>query len=142
PNTPLAHLGEPICVGPLNTTLENRSEARHLVTLPLRAAGFDFEHPGLGWDILARVNHYPSLVQVFCKELLTELYRKPQPASRGPRWRIGREQLFEGVRYRQITEAIRGKFRLTLDLDPRYDLVANVLALQRFYEGDEVILRT
>ena len=141
PNTPLAHLGEPICVGPLNTTPENRAEARRLVVEPMRAAGFEYEQPGLGWDILARVNHYPSLVQVFCKGLLTELYRKAQPVGRGPRWRIGRAQMFEGVSYRQISDAIRGKFRLTLDLDPRFDLIAHVLALYRFDRGDETVLR-
>src|SRR5690606_18971629 len=37
PNTPLAHFGV-ICVGPLNATPENRSEARRLVIAPLRAA--------------------------------------------------------------------------------------------------------
>ena len=142
PNTPLAHLGDPICVGPLNTTPDNRAEARRLVVEPMRAAGFEYESSSLGWDILARVNHYPSLVQVFCKELLTDLYRKPQPQGAGPRWRIGRVQIFEGVGYRQIATAIRSKFRLTLDLDPRYDLVAHVLALHRLDNGDEEVLRT
>ena len=142
PNTPLAHLGEPICIGPLNTTPENRAEARRLVVEPMKAAGFEYEPPELGWDILARVNHYPSLVQVFCKELLNELYRRPQPLRSGPRWKIGRSQIFEGVGYRQIYNSIRSKFRLTLDLDPRYDLIAHVLALYRFDNGDEAVFRT
>lgn len=141
PNTPLAHLGEPICVGPLSTTAENRTEARRLIVAPVRAAGFEFERPEIGWDILARVNHYPSLVQVFCKELLAELHgAKVDHAPDGPRWRVSRSMVFEGPRYRQINEAIRGKFRLTLDLDPRYDLIANVLALHRFEESDKLVL--
>lgn len=142
PNTPLAHLGEPICVGPLSTSAENRSEARRLVVDPIRAAGFEFERPEIGWDILARVNHYPSLVQVFCKELLAELHReKLDDGPDGPRWRVSRAMVFEGARYRRINEAIRSKFRLTLDLDRRYDLIANVLALYRFEEGDHPVLR-
>lgn len=142
PNTPLAHLGEPICVGPLSTSADNRSEARRLVVDPVRAAGFEFERPEIGWDILARVNHYPSLVQVFCKELLAELYRAGlDDAPDGPRWRVSRAMVFEGPRYRRVNEAIRGKFRLTLDLDRRYDLIANVLALYRFEEGDHPVLR-
>lgn len=142
PNTPLAHLGDPICVGPLSTTPDNRTEARRLVVAPVRAAGFEFERPEIGWDILARVNHYPSLVQVFCKELLAELHgAKVDQAPTGPRWRVSRAMVFEGPRYRQINEAIRGKFRLTLDLDPRYDLIANVLAELRFEESDKLVLR-
>lgn len=73
PNSPLVHLGDPICIGPLNTTVESSAAARRLVTAPMRSAGFDYEIPELAWDILARVNHYPSLVQVFCKALLEGL---------------------------------------------------------------------
>ncbi len=69
PNSPLVHLGDPICIGPLNTSAASSAEARRLVTEPMRAAGFDYESSELAWDILARVTHYPSLVQVFCKAL-------------------------------------------------------------------------
>ncbi len=115
--------------------------ARRLVVNPMRAAGFDYEPPQLGWDILANVNHYPSLVQVFCKELLNGLHRRKMLQNSGPRWAIDRKTVFEGSDYQQIAESIRRKFLLTLSLDPRYELVANVLALFRITDGDEAVLR-
>jgi len=36
PNSPLVHLGDPICIGPLNTSAASSAEARRLVTEPMR----------------------------------------------------------------------------------------------------------
>lgn len=146
PNSPLVHLGNPICIGPLNTTASSRAAARRLVTAPMRAAGFDYEAPELAWDILARVNHYPSLVQVFCKALLEGLSNQSnqsRPAGKGPRWSLTREQIFEGGSAQEINRQIRERFQWTLNLDPRYELIAKVLALFRLEQscGDAAVLR-
>lgn len=135
PNTPLAHLGEPVCVGPLDTSTENLSEARRLATEPMLAAGYCYETPDIAADILARVNHYPSLVQVFCKSVVENVSRQ-RSRSRGPRWVLAREQLFEGKTAEDIAGEIRARFQLTLDLDPRFDLIAKRLALYRLDHAD------
>ena len=61
PNSPLVHLSEPICIGPLNTSPESSQQARRLVVEPMKAAGFDYEKPDLIHSLLTRVNFYPSL---------------------------------------------------------------------------------
>lgn len=144
PNSPLVHLGDPICIGPLNTTAENSAAARRLVTAPMRAAGFDYAIPELAWDILARVNHFPSLVQVFCKALLEGLSNLPRPAGEGPRWRLARSQIFEGSSAQDINRQIRERFQWTLNLDPRYELIAKILAHYRLEraDGNSAVLRT
>jgi hypothetical protein len=143
PNSPLVHLGDPICIGPLNTSAASSTEARRLVTEPMRAAGFDYESAELAWDILARVNHYPSLVQVFCKALLEGLGNQPRTVGAGPRWLLARAQIFEGGSAQEINRQIRERFQWTLNLDPRYELIAKALALYRLdrLDGNAAVLR-
>lgn len=136
PNSPLVHLGEPVCIGPMNTTNENRRELRRLATQPIQAAGFVYDPPELAADILARVNHYPSLVQVFCKEIVGAANNSFRGLGPGPRWKLGREMLFEGGLASLIAKEIRKRFQWTLDLDPRYDLIAKCLALYRLDHGN------
>ena len=142
PNSPLAHFGTPICIGPLNATYEDKASARRLVIDPMRAAGFAFEDSRAAEDILAYVNHYPSLVQTFCKRLLTFLHQRNRTLGEGPLWKIPHELLFKGEGFDEIRQDIREKFQLTLNLDPRYALIANVLGLLRSDIGDERVLRT
>jgi hypothetical protein len=136
PNSPLVHLGDPICVGPLDTTPENLTEARRLVVAPMHAAGFAYDPPGIAADILARVNYYPSLVQVFCKSVIENAGKQRRPSGTGPRWLLSRESLFEGQTAVRISQEIRMRFQVTLDLDLRYDLIAKSLALYRLEHGD------
>ncbi|WP_218821981.1 AAA family ATPase [Haematobacter genomosp. 1] len=136
PNSPLVHLGEPICIGPMNTTSASSVQARRLVTEPMRAAGFDYASPDLVHAVLTRVNYYPSLVQVFCKALLEGMSNQVRPRGQGPRWSLEKENLFESNE--DINSQIRERFQWTLNLDPRYELIAKVLALYRLdnAEGD------
>lgn len=136
PNSPLVHFGDAICIGPMNATADNQVEARRLAVAPMRAAGFEYDPPSLAWDMLARMNHYPSLVQVFCKSVIETAGGQPRPVGEGPRWVLGRETLFEGRAAQLISEEIRKRFQWTLDLDPRYDLLAKCIALHRFDSGE------
>lgn len=142
-NSPLVHLGDPICIGPLNTSVVSGREARRLVTAPMRAAGFDYADEGFASDILARVGYYPSLVQVFCKGLLEGLAGQSRLPGEGPRWKLSREQIFEGVSAQDIARQIRERFQWTLNLDPRYEVIAKSLALHRLAEenGHADVLR-
>lgn len=145
PNSPLAHLGQPICIGPLNRTQDDKRAAYDLVVEPMRSAGFRFESLQAVEDILAWANYFPSLVQEYAKGLLSTLhgagsgkgYRLPED---GPLWAIPTDDLFNHRNFQQIEARVREKFHLTLDLDPRYALVAYTLALLNL-EGNELKAR-
>lgn len=136
PNSPLVHLSEPICIGPLNTTSDSSQQARRLVVEPMKAAGFDYEKPELIHSLLTRVNFYPSLMQVFLKALLEGLSNQARPQGTGPRWVLREEQLFRGPSSEGINSQIRERFQWTLNLDPRYELIAKVVARHRILSVD------
>jgi len=135
PNSPLPHLGKPICIGPMNQTRENRTALRRLATEPMRAAGLKYDDPALASDMLARMNYYPSLVQVFCRQVVETLGRRAFVGQDGPRWHLSREILFEGEAAQKAAEQIRDHFQLTLNLDIRYECIAKSLALRRLKTG-------
>ena len=132
PNSPLAHLGRAICIGPLNRTEDDKRAAHDLVIAPMRVAGFKFESMEAVEEILAWANYYPSLVQEYARGLLGTLhgagsgmtYRLPED---GPLWTIPTADLFAHRGFQQIELRTREKFHLTLELDPRYALVAYTL---------------
>ena len=132
PNSPLAHLGRAICIGPLNRTEDDKRAAHDLVIAPMRAAGFKFESMEAVEEILAWANYYPSLVQEYARGLLGTLhgagsgmtYRLPKD---GPLWTVPTADLFAHRGFPQIELRIREKFHLTIELDPRYALVAYTL---------------
>lgn len=141
PNSPLAHLGEPICIGPLNKNADDKRAAHDLVVDPMRAAGFRFESQEAVEEILAWANYYPSLVQEYAKGLLATQHGadsgKPYKLPKdGPLWVVPTDELFSHRGFSQIEARVREKFQLTLNLDPRYALVAYTLAFLNA-EGEE-----
>jgi hypothetical protein len=132
PNSPLAHL-QAICIGPLNRTEDDKRAAHDIVVQPMRAAGFRFESVEAVEEILAWANYYPSLVQEYAKGLLATLHgagsgKAYRLEADGPLWTIPTRDLFAHRGFQQIETRVREKFHLTLDLDPRYALVAYTLA--------------
>lgn len=126
-NNPLAHYGEPICIGPLLDKGELR-QARRLIEEPFACAGYVFESPALVMRILSQTNYYPSLIQLYCNQLLRHLHERR--ASRGgPPIEITSRDLEEAYQSQDLRRAIRDRFTWTLDLDPRYRLIAFSLAL-------------
>lgn len=142
PNSPLPHLGEPICIGPMNQSPANRTALRQLAVEPMRAAGLDYSEQELVSDMLARMNYYPSLVQVFGRQIVESFGRRPRAGNVGPRWKLDRESLFEGAAAERIADQIRDRFQLTLNLDVRYDCIARSIALHRLEAagGDNKVL--
>lgn len=132
PNSPLAHLGKGNCIGPLNQSEDDKRAAHDLLIAPMRAAGFKFESIEAVEEILAWANYYPSLIQEYASGLLETLhgadsgktYRLPED---GPLWTIPSSELFTHRGFKKIESRIREKFHYTLDLDPRYALVAYTL---------------
>ncbi len=129
-NHPLAHLGNPINVGPFLRDGE-WFEARSLVKEPLESLGYCFESEDLVTSILAQTNYYPSLIQLYCAQLLQRLndfHRAGINYQEGPPYIIRERHVEEIFHSRELRENIRERFRLTLQLDPRYHVIAYIIA--------------
>jgi len=137
-NNPLAHLGPPLCIGPL-LGREDAQAARALIEQPLGLLGYRFESPRLVLRILSQTNYYPSLIQLYCHHLL-QLLSDPRAARvderDGPPHAITAAHLDEVFLNQDLRDAIRYRFRLTLELDTRYEVIAYAMALA-VREGDE-----
>lgn len=129
PNTPLAHFGQPICIGPLKGA--DYKSARDLVTEPLAAVGYIFDSPQLVSRILVETQFYPKLVQMFCRDLLRHVRGLQVVHATLPPWRITGEHIEATLRNQKLRSEIFETFRITLDLDKRYELVALVMAVDR-----------
>ena len=126
-NHPLAHLGEPICIGPFLAP-EDRRQAELLLRLPLQACGYRFDPPHLVRGVLARANYYPSLLQIYGASLVNEMSRTASPRTAARLPNIHRD-LLDGIhRSRQLQEQIRHRFEWTLQLDSKYEAIAYATA--------------
>ena len=136
PNTQLAHLGQPICVGPL--LKHDAAQAVALIRRPLSDLGYRFESNDLPMRILSHTNYYPSLIQIYCKHLLSHLTDGTRPLfdpKKSPPYLI-RSHHLDAVQDEELREKILDKFKLTLDLDPRYRVIALCIALQTLESWD------
>ena len=123
-NHPLAHLGEPVCVGALlgNGDLQ---QARALVRSPMAAVGYTFETENLLTQILVWTNYYPSLLQLYGEALL----RYVRQSSPGDFPHVITADDIQAVFDRdQLRDRIRERFSWTLQLDPRYEVIAYAMA--------------
>lgn len=122
-NHPLAHLGDPICVGAMTSNGEWK-EAQALVREPLQAAGCRFGRDDLSTRILAHTNYYPSLIQLYGDELT----RRLRDSDRAFPYAIDDDAIDDAYGSRELRDAIRERFLLTLQLDQRYEVIAYALA--------------
>jgi hypothetical protein len=131
PNQPLIQLGQPIEIGPLAPR-----EGTALIQEPLESLGFYFgtvtatgfepaEH--LIDQIGVETNYYPSLIQEFCSKLLEVLYKRQREDSDNYLHYCITEEDVQKASERAQPE-IRHRFRLTLDLNPRFRLLAYLVA--------------
>jgi len=125
-NSPLAHLGEPVCIGPLG---EEPRAALELVRSPFRALGYDFQHDDLPVRVLSHANWYPSLVQIFCKHLLEHMEHRSFPIATSPPYRLTAQDIEDAYSNESLRDEVRKRFLWTLDLDPRYRAIALSIAL-------------
>ena len=124
-NHPLAHFGDPICVGPLLSNGEWKA-AQDLVRQPLSAIGCRFQDSAPIFHILARTNYYPSLIQLLGAELARYIRDR---RARFP-YDIDVDDIGNVFRSGTVQEAIRQRFQLTLQLDSRYEVIAYSIALE------------
>jgi hypothetical protein len=113
PNFPLPQLGRSLRISILDT-----ADAIQLVCEPLHILGYQFEDPLLANRILAITNRHPGLIHIFCHELLRRVSRKPFENVGDAR--ITSEDVDRVERDPVVTDLIRIRFEMTLNLDKRY----------------------
>lgn len=126
-NNPLAHFQDPICIGPLLENGEWR-EARDLVKKPLEAMGFRFASPDLVTRILSQTNYYPSLIQIYCNQLLRFFAKEKYSAFQQAPYEITGKHIEEAYKSQRLRSDIRDRLRWTLDLDKRYRVITYAIA--------------
>lgn len=134
-NQPLAHLGEAICVGALmdsgwTTGGSETREAIDLVRRPLAALGYYFQSESLIWLILSRTCYYTSWIQQYCKALLADLNMRRRFQSvdtKTPPYYITAEDVDRVYESETVKQGLHELFRLTLELDPRYQVLVYLL---------------
>ncbi len=135
-NSVLGQLGTPLCIKPLSPT-----DALLLLSKPLRYLGFQLDrYPHLE-TILTNTNYYPGILQFFGYILIEELtgqYSRYYHATDGnPPFTLQDEQLGSVMNSADLNRSIKDKFRLSLELDPRYFMIARCIALLCHYYGAE-----
>jgi len=101
-----------------------------LIRKPFAASGFEFESRDLVTRVLAQTNYYPSLIQLYCTHLLRQMLTAlgNDPKLVGPRYMIRAQHVDAAYKTPALRNEIRTKFNLTLQLDPRYEVIAYTLA--------------
>ena len=95
-------------------------EAQELLTVPLSYLGLSLPSRVTVSQILATVNYFPGLIQLYCQKLIESL-RAPDYAGydvkRTPPYVITDEHLRRVMADKEFMEQIREKFEITLRLD-------------------------
>ncbi|MGI5418955.1 AAA family ATPase [Actinomadura luteofluorescens] len=132
-NQPLAHLGTPIAVGPLEP-----QDAFNLLVRPLETLGFRFPET-LAARVIAEANNAPALVQLFAEALLKRMRRDPRATRHFP-CEITPADVAEVWRDKKLARGFRDRFEWTLNLDKRYKVIAFTVALHALANGADATL--
>lgn len=127
PNSIFGQMGQPLCVRPLSP-----ADALKLLTRPLHYLGFRFGETTHMETILTKTNYYPGILQFSGYTLastLTTHYRSYYNSQNNPPFPLTREQLASIINDTKLNPIIREKICLTLDLDPRYYMLARCIAV-------------
>ena len=136
PNTPFAHLGEAIRIGPMLPEIDG-DEIQNLIRSPLEALGYRFVSNDSVIRIAAETNYYPALAQQFCKELLKTMREEIDTLGEtGPPYPIRPDMVDSVFNARETRNRIRNLFSWTIQLDPRYEFLTYLIARKSFDNED------
>ena len=122
-NSPLLHMQQGVLIGPFEG-LGERLEAIRFVQQPLNAIGYNFEDPDLPYQIIGEMNFYPSLIMLFCNELVKHLNEKAPICFPAVITGVDIEAVQARQNFRQAQEK---RFFGTLALDDRYELLCRII---------------
>ncbi|GHJ45842.1 hypothetical protein Cs7R123_31840 [Catellatospora sp. TT07R-123] len=128
-NHPLAHFGDPVCVGPLAP-----QAAYDLLTNPLQALGYRFGELDHAPRVLALANNQPALIQLFGAQLLRNLQRVALAADAPPQ-NVTDDDVEAVWADDALRAAFRKRFDWTLNLDLRYKVIAYSVAFHAHTSG-------
>ncbi len=131
PNTPLAHLGAPVRIGPMLPETDG-AEIENLIRAPFEALGHRFQSRDSVIRIAAETNYYPALAQQFCKDLLLVL--RENDDALGPPFIVLPEQIDHAFHSKETRDRIRNLFSWTIHLDSRYEFLAYLIAWNSFHD--------
>lgn len=134
-NGVFGQLGDPLPVRPLSP-----ADALRLLSRPLRYLGFKIaRYPHLE-TILTQTNYYPGILQFYGYKIVEDhiknygtYYKDPEG---NPPFMLQVDRLGELIISNDLNKSIADKFRLSLELDERYFMIARCIALLH-YEQDE-----
>ncbi|WP_369364366.1 AAA family ATPase [Streptomyces sp. CG4] len=130
-NSPFGHLSQnPTAIGPLPP-----QDAVDLLTKPLEALGYRFEEPVLVHRILGHCSYQPFLLQMFGHRLVQTMHGKRTGSASGPPYTITRADVETVQSDKDLRFSITEAFHDTLRLDPRYNVIANVVAHHAHHYG-------
>lgn len=125
-NGPFSHLAQrPTVIGPLRPQF-----ATNLLTRPLQALGYRFADDDLVNRVLGYCSYQPFLLQMFGSRLVTTMHarRAIGVADMEPPYVITRTDVVAVESDVDLKADISAAFHDTLHLDPRYNVIANVVA--------------
>ena len=126
PNTVFGQLGEPLCIKPLSAV-----DALELLSKPLKYMGFDVLPSQLEY-IIVNTSFYPGIIHYVGYDLVQNLstrYADYYKAVNGnPPYNLTDAQLGVIMSGNALNEKINERIRWTLDVDPRYFMIARCIA--------------
>lgn len=137
-NNTFKHLAQsPTMIGHLRPR-----HAYELVTRPMGALGFHFETEELIHRILGYCSYQPFLLQMFCDRLVRHMHdmRRSGIGGNEPPYTVTPNDVETVEGDPELRDDIIETFHDTLHLDPRYNIIANVLAHHAYEYGLDVRL--
>lgn len=136
-NGPFGHLAQtPKVIGPLAPQF-----AAELLVEPMRALGFEFQDMDLVNRVLGFCSYQPFLLQMFGHRLVELMHRKrARRSAEGPPYTVTAADIEVVESDAGLRDSISAAFKDTLNLDHRYDVIANVLAYHARHRGLEARL--
>lgn len=124
-NPPLKQIAaNPRRIGSL--TGDERRDAEDLLLRPFAALGLEFERTDV-WRVLSYSNYYPVLIQTYAQRILQSVIDRTKATQR-PMRNIPPDLVAEVLDDVGTRSEIKKIFEFTLNIDPRYRLIAFVVA--------------